>query len=70
MMWSDDRRWLRLSYAYGVLVAVALGYFLMRIPIQVSDTFGDVVSLSQPMSDLVKSQLSGSSFLRPGSEGV
>ena len=66
MMWSDDRRWLRLSYAYGVLVAVALGYFLMRIPIQVSDTFGDVVSLSQPMSDLVKSQLSGSSFLRPG----
>lgn len=65
MMSPEDRRWLRLSYAYGLLVAAALGYFLMRIPIQVSDTFGDVVSLSRPMSDLVTGQLSGS-FLRPG----
>jgi hypothetical protein len=61
---AERRVWL--AYGYGLLAAGILGYFLMRIPIQVSDCFSDLVSLRQPMMDLVKGALWQHSFLRPG----
>lgn len=63
---DGGRAWLRLSYAYAAFSAVLVGYFLMRIPIQVSDCFGDVVSLARPMWDLVRDAVWQQSFLRPG----
>ncbi|HEV8396031.1 MAG TPA: hypothetical protein VGQ37_17245 [Vicinamibacterales bacterium] len=63
---SDDRRWTGLAYGYAMLVAGLLGYFLMRIPIQVSDCFSDLASLRQSMTELVSAALWQHSFLRPG----
>jgi hypothetical protein len=60
------RRWTGLAYGYALLTAGLLGYFLMRIPIQVSDCFSDLASLRQSMRELVSAALWQHSFLRPG----
>jgi hypothetical protein len=62
----DRTRWLYLSYAYAVVVAAILGYFLLRIPIQVTDSFLNMVALEQPLSDLMRGQFSDRGYLRPG----
>jgi hypothetical protein len=62
----QETRWLQFSHAYGVLVAVLLGYFLLRIPIQVFDCFTDMLALLQPMEYLVRDAFRLPSYLRPG----
>lgn len=63
---DHGRRWLRWAYVYGAAVALLVGYFLMAIPIQVSDCFPDLVSLEQRVGDLLRGSVSGQSFFRPG----
>jgi hypothetical protein len=63
---AEQRRWRRLSYAYGLLVSALLGYFLLRIPIQVFDCFTDMLALLQPMDYLIRDAFRLPAYLRPG----
>ena len=60
----DDRRWLLVSYAYGLLVALGVGYFLLRIPIQVTDSFGQFIVLDQSPGAVVQHGVLGG-YMRP-----
>lgn len=57
--------WLAASYVYGLIVAAGLGYFLMRVPIQITDCFANMLALDQPFGTLIGSVLEDRSFLRP-----
>jgi hypothetical protein len=59
-------RWLYLSYGYGLLVAAGLAWFLLRIPIQLTDSFFNIVALDPPFADLMRAQLDDPEYLRPG----
>jgi hypothetical protein len=55
-----------ISYAYGLLVAAVLGYFLLGLVIQVSDSFGNLLALQAPtFGELVSGQFSQRGYLRP-----
>lgn len=54
-----------LAYGYAALVAGTLGWFLYGLPIQVSDSFGEIVRLAAPWGDLVGAELSQRAYLRP-----
>ena len=58
--------WTWISYAYGLLVAGVLGYFLFGLVIQVSDSFGNLLALQAPsLGELVSAQFSQRGYLRP-----
>lgn len=63
---AAERRWLALSQAYGLAVALVLGYLLVRIPIQVSDCFSELVNLTGPFKQAVISALTEPGYLRVG----
>jgi hypothetical protein len=63
---AHSSRWLFLSYGYAALVSLVLGYFLLRIPIQVTDSFFNLVALDRPFLDLMRAQLADPEYLRPG----
>ena len=59
-------RWTRLAYAYGLLVAAVLGYFLLGLVIQVSDSFGNMLAVQTPtLGELLSGQFSQRAYLRP-----
>ena len=59
-------RWAKLSYAYAALVAVGVAYFLLDLPIQVSDCYGNMVKAAKgTLSQLVASEFHQQSYLRP-----
>jgi hypothetical protein len=60
-----DTRAIWCAYALGLLVAAGLGHFLLGLPIQVSDSFGNMQKLSAPWGELLAGQFSQSGFLRP-----
>ena len=41
------------AYAMALLVALTLGHFLLGLPIQVSDSFGNLLQLSISWSELL-----------------
>ena len=41
------RLWRWLSYGYAAVVAAVMGYFLWDVPVQVSDSYGNIVTASQ-----------------------
>jgi hypothetical protein len=58
--------WTAVSYAYGALVTLGLGYCLLGMPIQLTDSFGNMVSTGQQSFwDLVYNQFYARSYLRP-----
>lgn len=60
------RRWTWLSYAYGLLAAAVLGYFLAGLVIQVSDSFGNMLAVQTPtLGELVRDQFTQRAYLRP-----
>jgi hypothetical protein len=60
------RRWEWLSQAYGLLVTAVLGYFLLGLVIQVSDSFGNLLAVQEPsLGQVVRDQLSQRGYLRP-----
>ena len=63
---QDGRFWQGLGYAAGLSIAVLLGYFLLRIPIQLYDCFTDMCALLQPMGRLVRDAFDLPAYLRPG----
>jgi hypothetical protein len=55
-----------LSYAYGALVAAGIGYFLWDLPVQVSDSYGNIVTASQgTLGSLISSEFHQRAYLRP-----
>ena len=40
------------AWVYGMLVAAVLGYFLVGLPIQVSDSFGNMLKLNVSLLEL------------------
>src|SRR6185503_9912340 len=59
-------RWTWLSYAYAALVVTGISYLLYDIPIQVSDSYGNLVQASgRTLGGLVYDQFHAVGFLRP-----
>ena len=53
------------AYGIALAVALALGHFVLGLPIQVSDSFGNMQELSKSWSELLADQLAKRNFLRP-----
>lgn len=53
------------GYGLALTVAAALGHFLLGLPIQVSDSFGNMLQLSASWSDLLRQKFTQPGFLRP-----
>jgi hypothetical protein len=59
-------RWSKLSYAYALLVAVGVAYFLLDLPIQVTDCYGNMVKAAQgTLAQLVYGEFHQQAYLRP-----
>ena len=59
-------RWTWLSYGYAAIVVAGVSYLLYDIPIQVSDSYGNLVAaMSQTLGHLLKEQFRAEAFLRP-----
>jgi len=54
------------SYACALLTAATLGYCLLRIPIQVTDSFLNILTLDRPFGAVVSEALRERGYLRPG----
>lgn len=55
-----------LAYAYGLLAAAVLGYFLLGLTIQVSDSFGNLLAVQRPgFGELLRDQFWQRGYLRP-----
>lgn len=54
-----------MSYALALVVGLALGHFLLGLPIQFSDSFGQMLKLSASWSDLLYREFTQQGFLRP-----
>jgi hypothetical protein len=62
----SDARWTWLSVAYAVVVVFAIGQFLLDLPIQVSDSYGNLVQAADgTLGSLVYEQFRTRAFLRP-----
>jgi hypothetical protein len=60
------RRWFVSSCGYAALVALVTGYFVLRVPIQVTDSFNNLLTLERPFLDLMRDQFQQAGYLRPG----
>jgi hypothetical protein len=59
-------RWTWLSYAYAALVVAGISYLLLDIPVQVSDSYGNLLAASgRTLGELVYDQFHARGFLRP-----
>ena len=59
-------KWRWLSYGYAAVVAAAMGYFLWDVPVQVSDSYGNIVTASQgTLGSLISSEFHQRAYLRP-----
>jgi hypothetical protein len=54
-----------MAYGYATAVALVLGHFLLGLPIQFSDSFGNMLKLSAPWGDLLYAELRQEGYLRP-----
>jgi hypothetical protein len=60
-----DRRPVWTAYGLAMAAALALGHFLLGLPIQVSDSLVPMLDLSTSWSDLLDDKFSQRSFMRP-----
>lgn len=67
---ASDRRALLLAYAYVVVVALSLGHFLYGVPVQYSDSFGQMLKLSTSWQELIVGEFTQKAFMRPFDWGV
>jgi hypothetical protein len=59
-------RWATVAVcAYGAMVAAALGHFLLGIPIQLTDSYNNIVKLDAPWRELLVGEFHQRSYLRP-----
>jgi hypothetical protein len=63
---TSAARWQLIAYAYGLLVVVGMGYFLLGIPVQLTDSYGNIVKVSHgSFGSLVYGEFYQRSYLRP-----
>jgi hypothetical protein len=62
---TTTRNWLLISYGAAVFLSATLGYFLLRVPIQTTDCFTNMLVLDAPFMDVLRSGIQPG-FLRPG----
>lgn len=61
-----SKHWAVFCYAYAGLLACATGYFLFGLPIQLSDSFANLLAIqSGSVLDTFAAQLNGNAYLRP-----
>lgn len=60
-----DRRAVRLSYGYALIAGLALGHFLLGLPVQLTDSFGNMLKLSASWSELMYGEFTQHAYLRP-----
>lgn len=61
-----ERRWAILAYAYGLLVVLGVAYFLVDLPVQVTDSYGNLVKAAQgTLGSLVYNEFYQRAYLRP-----
>jgi hypothetical protein len=53
------------SYVYGLMSAAIMGHFLLGVPIQITDSFRNILSLQQGWDVFLSQGLSNEGFLRP-----
>jgi len=62
----EGRVWLRAAYAYGALVALALAYFLVRMPYQISDDLEHLlIAQYQTLADVIRTRFITVESMRP-----
>ena len=54
-----------LAYGYGLVVALTLGHFLLGLPIQLTDSFGQMLKLPGPWRDLLYGEFTQRGYMRP-----
>jgi hypothetical protein len=63
---AQARRWAWLSYGYAALVVAGLAYALVDLPVQVSDSYGNIVKASSgTLGSLVAGEFHQAGYLRP-----
>lgn len=63
---APTNRWTWISFAYGALVVIGLGYFLLDLPVQLTDSYGNLVQAAQgTLGSLVYNQFFSNAYLRP-----
>src|SRR5205085_4481472 len=63
---GDGRTWSRAAYAYGMLLALGLGYVLIRMPYQVSDDLEHfLIAQSQSAREILVTRYSTAESMRP-----
>lgn len=61
-----DRWWTVAAYAYALLLGGITSYFLLGIPVQLSDSFGNLIQIqSKPIGRIFLDELRGGGYLRP-----
>ena len=53
------------AYAYGLIVTLGIGVFLLGIPIQLTDCYGNMLKLDTPWRQLMIDEFTQRSYLRP-----
>jgi hypothetical protein len=62
---TADRRVPWLAYGYASMMALTVGHFLLGIPIQLSDSFGQMLKVTGPWRDLLYGEFTQHAFMRP-----
>jgi hypothetical protein len=63
---AGRRSWAVPAYLYGLATAGVLGYFLLGLPVQVSDSFGNLLQVQQAsLREILVDQLWSRAYLRP-----
>jgi hypothetical protein len=63
---ASARRWPTIAQSYGLLVAAGFSFFIAGIPVQVSDSLGNLVSVqTSSWPQLMRDQFWSSAFFRP-----
>ena len=63
---GEDRRWSRASYAYGLLASGLVAYFLLGLPVQLTDCFSLIVAVQHDsFLDVIGKQFHQAGYLRP-----
>ena len=66
MITDSGRRYQRLAYGYAAAVAVLMGSFLLAIPVQLSDSFTEFLSVhGQPLSQVIAAEFYNGTYFRP-----